>query len=471
MLVMASEQLWPNLHGFLHWNLRGGGVGALFIYHTGDEQRSHLPAQRLRELVRSIHPEVPVELVSAGGSMLPQDVRGAVLGLMDRQPGSRWILNAGGGTKLMTAAALPLAAREDSLVVYRELSGDWFEIIAEGGHYSARPLEVDETLADAIPVSRLVELQYPTPDGARWEYDAARPLDVPALTRAAAEAGWSWREAFSRSGLPAEKQSGFLFEEFIAGTLLEFGLSNTVINMELFSGEGNKLQEIDIVSSHAGKLFIFDCKLRGEEEEGERVSSLSSQIKDAATVRRQLGGLNAVCLMLRPNRRIEDNHKTLAAYSGVTLIGRNDFSRFFQIISETIGVPLTDNLARAQAIVEQMGGYFSPRYQYLPPGHNGESGEWVNLDSAILEEMTESGRAWSAFAWRGRLHLLWKLPGGASGDLIGRMRRLLEDFGRLEHGQSSLGGSYAYFIICPATRAGTWKRLRDFLAAWDGETV
>ena len=46
MILLASEQLWPNIHGLLHWHECETGLTDLFIYHISDEQRSRQPAQR-----------------------------------------------------------------------------------------------------------------------------------------------------------------------------------------------------------------------------------------------------------------------------------------------------------------------------------------------------------------------------------------------------------------------------------------
>ena len=43
MILLASEQLWPNIHGLVHWHKTG--LTDLFIYHTSDEERSRQPAQ------------------------------------------------------------------------------------------------------------------------------------------------------------------------------------------------------------------------------------------------------------------------------------------------------------------------------------------------------------------------------------------------------------------------------------------
>lgn len=36
MVILASEQLWPNIQGLVHWHRHEGGIEDLLIYYTGD---------------------------------------------------------------------------------------------------------------------------------------------------------------------------------------------------------------------------------------------------------------------------------------------------------------------------------------------------------------------------------------------------------------------------------------------------
>lgn len=60
MIVIASEQIWPNLLGFLHWHKKLGGINHLFVYATESELKSLGPARRLKDLIASTYPKVMI---------------------------------------------------------------------------------------------------------------------------------------------------------------------------------------------------------------------------------------------------------------------------------------------------------------------------------------------------------------------------------------------------------------------------
>ena len=64
MVVLASEQLWPNLHGLVHWH---GGLRHLCIYHTDDRTRSVEPARRLEGLCARLYPGIRTHRLAAPG--------------------------------------------------------------------------------------------------------------------------------------------------------------------------------------------------------------------------------------------------------------------------------------------------------------------------------------------------------------------------------------------------------------------
>ena len=90
------------------------------------------------------------------------------------------------------------------------------------------------------------------------------------------------------------------------------GLWNLQKNLILRGSEGQVLHEIDIVANHRGRILIFDCKLRAEEEEGDVVEPITSQIRQFAHTQRQLGGLGARGILIRPNRWIEQELSDMA---------------------------------------------------------------------------------------------------------------------------------------------------------------
>src|SRR5262249_464568 len=122
MVVLASEQLWPNIHGLAYWS---ASLRHLFICSTKD-RKSAEPAERLESLCREAWPGVQVHRLPEGIGMQPQEVHAQVLHWRAEHGGERWLLNASGGTKLMHDGLLPMVGQEDTEAVYRELTGVWY---------------------------------------------------------------------------------------------------------------------------------------------------------------------------------------------------------------------------------------------------------------------------------------------------------------------------------------------------------
>jgi Holliday junction resolvase-like predicted endonuclease len=335
MAVLASEQLWPNIHGLVHWQQH---LQHLCIYHTSDTHRSAAPARRLAALCAELYPgRVTLHLPQQPAGIRPEDVRDQLRRWRQELPGHTWVVNVSGGNKLMYAGAVD-AGGDDTMVVYRDLSNAWYVLRRRPEGVCAEPLDVPPDATDAVPVEKLIRGQWSTGGDAIEFGPAAQPLPVLELTRAGLATAWDWRETFRQCGFPSEMPGGMLFEAYVAAVLLELGVTNLARGVRRRSATGDDLQEIDIVANHGGRLAVVDCKLRSEEDEDRgEVESITSQIRQAAHTRRELGGLGADLLLLRPGRPFSPAERALAEASGLSVVGASDARQLFNELGKFVG--------------------------------------------------------------------------------------------------------------------------------------
>lgn len=113
LVVLASEQLWPNIHSLVHWHKRLPRLTDLCVYDTNDERRSKHPALQLKRLCKELYEgSVDVHLPPEPAGIEPVDVTAQLRHWKKTLPGRSWVINATGGLKLMFAGTLDaLAAR------------------------------------------------------------------------------------------------------------------------------------------------------------------------------------------------------------------------------------------------------------------------------------------------------------------------------------------------------------------------
>lgn len=354
MVVLASEQLWPNILALVHWQKDAGGLGDLCIYYTDDPHRSADPARRFAAFCQRLYPPIRVHLPRRAGESSARGVLEQIAQWQEELPGRRWIIHATGGTKLMFAGAVQAAALPDTQVVYRELSGQWYRITHQDGGIVAVPLAVADTETDFLPVQPLIEVHYcPRPE-ARWEMVPAQRLPIAQLTQAGVALDWNWPKMFCHCGLRGDQPAGFLFEQFVAACLLELGIAQVALNARLTLGAGQCLQEIDILANHHGRLLIVDCKLRTAAEEGSRVEGFTSQVRQADTIRRQIGGSAAKFLLLRPGRFLSEAETQLAESFHLDVLSASQSLDFFRLLARFCDVPepLPPELQSAQTALD-----------------------------------------------------------------------------------------------------------------------
>jgi len=119
MVLLASEQLWPNIQSLVHWRDQ---LKCVCIYYTDDQRRSKQPALRLKEFCEKYIRDATIVMPHSPLGMQPADVTKQLGNWIQHFDGLKWILNATGGTKLMTAGVLRLTGEPGVTVVYKELT-------------------------------------------------------------------------------------------------------------------------------------------------------------------------------------------------------------------------------------------------------------------------------------------------------------------------------------------------------------
>lgn len=362
MVVFASEQLWPNIQGLVYWHERCGGVSDLCIYQTKDARRSVAPAGRLAWLCNRLYPKVQVRLsrtpdqagqAGAIGDPLiqPAAVREQLRAWRAELPDRRLVVNATGGLKLMFAGVLDCLHLPDTEVVYRELGeNEWYRVTRNTQGVETERLTVPRNITDHLDLKTLLSCHWQPAEG-KWTAERPSPLPIARLVQEGRAHNWDWKHTFSACGLNSVGQPGQLFEQFVAASLLALGVKQVALNCKLQAGP-QVLLEVDVVANYGGRILIVDCKLRSGNDK--RVEGLTSQIRQAAEIRRRMGGLAAELLMLRPGMAFSEEERQLADSHGLKVLDAKQTLQFFnRLWSFVRGTgPLPPEAAEAQACLD-----------------------------------------------------------------------------------------------------------------------
>lgn len=483
MVVLASEQLWPNIQGLVHFDRHEGGIRDLCIYYTDDLQKSAEPAKRFARFTQKIFPNITVHLPGKPGGKLPQDVFQQIESWQKQLPDRRWIINATGGLKLMFAGAILAMDCPNTEVVYGELSGEWFRWKKTGQQDNLQPFSIDPSITDDIPVRYLVQAQSSIAAGREWKCESPRHLPIVELVKHGIETDWDWPDTFRRAGVSSQvnsqMQAGFLFEQFVAATLLEMGMKREQVdlNARLAEPNGQSVQEIDVIANHAGRILIFDCKLRAESEERSRVESIGSQIRQAAAIRRDIGGIGARLIMLRPGRNLREFGK-LAREMGLYVIEPRDTPQFFRLLAQYCGMgpDLPPALESAQAILDEATKNgrceFFAKSLALTKGVTDISANCVLDFNVPLNDFTKMcHQDWSACKIGSQFFLYVTVPGGLSRGLAkSRLQTRLSEIAKVRWLRISKQGKVgiAELELQPGVDL---KDLRRFLSQFVGHNL
>lgn len=342
VLVIASEQLTPNLQFLLHvarkFPLR---PMAVHIYCSNDETRSAAPARRLSDCLHQTWRDQPalqasIEVVQGGKT--PQDVRPKVRGILQQDPDGEWLINVTGGNKLMSAAVSEVALWSDlsrCRVVYCEIDGGWFEIDTDvDGLLMARHLAPGDdpivpprqTLDSLIRVESLVAAQFSEDHVIAAQ--AGQRVPLLAWTEELIRNRWHWLAGL-RAVAPTipSSSNGDAFERFIAAGLLAACLS-PVHSLKVSNARSDKVvREVDLVGCANGRLYCVDIKLPGATE-----NAKGTQLADVATLALALGGRGAQAIAIRPGWAIDRDTEVLARALNVRLLSAAEAPRLFSTL-------------------------------------------------------------------------------------------------------------------------------------------
>ncbi len=359
LLLIVSEQLAPHLESIGHYMQNAPGpLRALRIAHTSDRERSLLPALRLLQLARKTFPDLDVRRFE-----VPTEPAGVLQRLTQEiasAPGP-WIVNASGGLKSMTFGVAPLLQRGDVTVIYSELGAGWLKIHAD---LTTLRLAISSN-SDWLPVDEFIRCQDQEHSAFRFtshtgaSFALPRGVSLANIIRETASKHWRWHEvpALAPPGFFGrdEAEAGFFFERFIGAALLTMGIRNFIGGVKTLSSENLPLEECDFCILHQGRLVHIDCSIG---RPGGAKGSYVTQINDAWTRAKMLGGRDARAVLIRPRpphprREVIE----LAQAKQVALIGADDWCKpgaLFQRLAAIFSIKqLPENLQAAQAELDR----------------------------------------------------------------------------------------------------------------------
>lgn len=443
VVVLSGEQLWPNLQGILHWQKGGAKVQEVFIYCTLEESPTRGPAQRLQRLIERCFAGTRVVLHAGSPASPSPEVRDTVQGWMNENPDRRWLLNATGGLKHMALGLAGFAGTPEVQVVYREVSGEWFELApaADSPRLEARKLEGIAPLeTDALPVADLVCSQFGTAaESVELTAEPVTALPMKRLTQEGITQSWNWPAVFAAAGMKTEAPGGALFEQYVGAGLLEIGVTNITRRLRLTNKRERKEKlEIDLVANHGGKMLVLDLELRGSGLE-KAADALALQLRTAVELRQRLEGLAIQMVLVRPCRVFTETDRELAKACGVEVIDQRDAPRLFSRLAGLLKISaLPPEMAAVEALlveqVTQRGrlqvfGEEDDRLRQQEADSGGS--EWVDIQAYLNRVRIERGQNWVLWATRSEIGLQLDRPANAPEELPNLIQKALTNFGRV----------------------------------------
>ena len=361
VVVFASEQLIPAISLLVHmWHQHGAALQAICIHHTDDEARSRLPALRLKRLLTDLGVDTlgcQLLLQCSDGAM--PSVRAALHHWFCAAPDARWVVDATGGTKPMSAAAVEYTLAAEFLAerraIYLELSGRWFEfgIDAISGLTTLQPpaagdadIPPKDVLERNVPLELLTQTQHVDLVQVKTR-QLPMVMDLVGLCTHAMHDHWRWH-------VPGIQGQGPAFECFIAGGLRAAGLhrlawSAQVLLPSHMGGHGAPMAETDLVLCRGSTVCCIDLKLPGAQDPDARSTQLSRALHNA----RQLGGKAVKTLVLRPGWPPDANTQAIAAALGVVLLDQSHAAGVFSALLQHIapGLPLPAELQAIETLL------------------------------------------------------------------------------------------------------------------------
>ncbi len=344
-ILIASEQLWPNLLGLAALEKRDDGWVALHILHTESEDYSKKPAKALAGLAKQIF-DAPVELHLTGAHS--EEVTKSIHQLLQTQPpDTQWTINATGGTKLMFAGVIPWVSKENIEVFYREIQGDWFRLLTSSIDQiqttRCEKWNIDEPISVNLSVEKLVTTPNIHPEDTRWKSNPVTAIEnLHKIVKQGIEYQWDWNKLqneFPVLANPQSKNSGFVFEKFFGGLLKLCGANNIIANLE--SKQGSQVsQEFDAIVSTGEQIIVFDLKLQKED------TNTIDQLSRLSSDRRKLGGLNAKAIAVRPTWPKDALIQKIAKSLNVEIWTQEEMGDIISKLCKLFETNISDHLSR-----------------------------------------------------------------------------------------------------------------------------
>ena len=275
LLSLASRQAWPHI-------LAAARIepAKLVLLHSGDENESRRPAERLKTFF-----DGTARLVGAGGTALaeiPDNDFQAIQNRLDglaaefTPAGAGAMLNFTGGNKLMATAAFRWAERNRVASFYLERGNRLTRFEPSSGGFATKTEKLDAGITDGLDALALLRCQLSASEVEREgqrltlsprgrELDEADFLDRLAL-------GWNRPEHSEIEELLDIE--GTADREFKEGDTLEFQTAAVALRhgarevrrslrLKVDSPRSyNPHQEIDLIFNWGGRLWLVDCKDR-----------------------------------------------------------------------------------------------------------------------------------------------------------------------------------------------------------------
>lgn len=338
-LLIASEQLWPNLLGLEALRERDGGIASLTILHTDDRDRSIRPAEQLADVASRMFPSIEPKCQLVGSSS--QEVFSAIWAHVNGLPLDRlWTINCSGGTKAMFAGLIPILRHFRVQGFYREVSGRWFFLRPDSADefqtLRCEPWPDAASVRLDLPVRALATRQMGQEASTGWSHSEPPQLDLLSLIQAGRRENWNWNQLRRSFSHLSQGNNGWAFEDFFGALIQCLGASNTITRLTRSDGV-NSVAEFDVLVSTGRKLVIFDLKLTGEDNG--QTEKPNSQLSRLAQDRRLLGGLGAVAVAVRPTWTRKSSVEAMARGHQVTLWTQNDLSDLFPALRKLLDLP------------------------------------------------------------------------------------------------------------------------------------
>lgn len=367
LLHLSGRQLLPNVLASLAFD-QSNWLDRVVILHSSNTRESKEPAQRLIDLLL-LRPsdDEPLPCLQVEVDETLQSVTEEVLALFEEFPKTRWILNLSGGTKMMSAALLLLAAHPKvEAAIYRDITYGWrrCQLPVGAGTPTDSPVDPADPLLgallspdlalDRLPLQALVQAQFASTDSIGYFRSKEIPKDASPddwlVTYQGARAP-SFTSYRYWTGGPRDE--GPAFECWCACVLRAAGASEVLWSCEGFSPQGLSVMETDVIAVRGNRIAIYDSKL-----EKPTAPNKSDQIRSARSTADRLGGLSATAVLVRPNWPATQHLEDFANALGVQLINRGNAANLVPALCAPLGLGLPPSgshpLNRAHAIMQQL---------------------------------------------------------------------------------------------------------------------